>query len=308
MGAIAAAYLAGAGVGYIRLIDGDAPSISNLHRQVFFTGTEEEPKSVALQKRLAALNPTITLLAETAFLNRRNAADLLGGEVDLVLECTDQAYIKHLVSDFCAINEIPLLYGAVHRTQGYVALFANQLATDAHLRDLFPEPDDRLPTCAEVGVLNTAAGIIGLIQANEALKWILSLGEPLRNRLLTFDALTYRQQIIKLQASFEGDLERIWETANYGYQEQEAPEVQFSELAEWPAGSYQLFSLLPTAQEPMLLPGATRYTKKQMTLPGKKVFYCQYGRQSLAVAKQLRAQGIEAYSVQGGRDNATNKT
>lgn len=298
LGAVAAAYLAGAGVGFLRLIDGDQPDLSNLHRQVFFKTGEQESKAIALAKHLAKLNPDIALDAHANYLNQKNTDELLA-DVDLVLECTDQAFVKHLVSDFCALEELPLIYGAVHKTQGYVALFANETATDCHLRDLFPEPDDRLPTCAEVGVLNTAAGLIGMLQANEALKWLLGAGESLRNRLLTYDALTYQQQLIKLAKTFAGDLETIWEAGNYGQQTSEVEQVTWSELQTWPAESYQLISLLAASREPNMLPGAKRYQKALLETPVKQVFYCQYGRQSLAVAKQLRGQGVEAFSLTG---------
>ena len=299
LGAIAAAYLAGAGVGYIRLIDGDVPSVSNLHRQVFFATGESSTKAEALTKQLLALNPDIEVTPQAHFLSKRNVVTLLEG-VDLVVECTDQAWIKHLVSDFCALEEIPLVYGSVHRFQGYIALFANQKPEDVHLRDLFPEPDDRLPTCAQVGVLNTAAGLIGMLQANEALKWILGIGESLRNRLLTYDCLSHRQHILQLAKTFQADLEEVWEKTNYGFQALEAPEVTWEELAAWPTEDFQLISLLNATQEPELLPNAIRYQKGIVESLGRLVFYCQYGRQSLAVAKQLRAKGLEAYSVAGG--------
>lgn len=302
LGALAAAYLAGAGIGFLRLIDGDEPDVSNLHRQVFFKTGEKESKSIALAKHLGKLNPVIDLDAYSSYLDRQNAEELLG-DVDLVLECTDQAFVKHLVSDFCALEEIPLVYGAVHKTQGYVALFANQHETDCHLRDLFPEPDSTLPTCAEVGVLNTAAGLIGMLQANEALKWLLGAGESLTNRLLTYDCLTHQQQIIKLAKTFTADLETVWEAGNYGGQTIDAEQVTWDDLQHWPKGSYQLISLLAAGREPEMLAGAERYQKSLLGLPGKKVFYCQYGRQSLAVAKQLRGQGVEAFSLVGGLSN-----
>jgi rhodanese-related sulfurtransferase len=174
------------------------------------------------------------------------------------------------------------------------------MEADCHLRDLFPEPDDRLPTCAEVGVLNTAAGLIGILQANEALKWLLGAGESLRNRLLTYDSLTHQQQIIKLAKTFIGDLETIWEKGDYGQQTADVEQVRWEDLQTWPAASYQLISLLAEGREPEMLAGASRYQKALLKAPGKKVFYCQYGRHSLEVARQLRGQGIEAFSLVGG--------
>lgn len=301
LGAIAAAYLAGAGVGALTLIDGDTPALSNLHRQVFFSTDESRDKATALAAHLRALNPEIETNPFPQFLRKSNIQQYLEEDVDLVLECTDQAGIKHMVSDYCALHELPLVYGAVHKTQGYLALFPNQLPSDSHLRDLFPEPDNRLPTCAEVGVLNTAAGIIGLFQANEALKFLLGLQGSLANRLLTYDCLKLEQRIIKLGKTFQGDLEKIWRDTDYHPVEDKGLFlVTKEELAAWPADEYQLISLLNEQQEPKMPPGVVRYGKDVLQQgPAKKVFYCQRGRQSKAVAALLRKKGIEAYWLNG---------
>lgn len=299
LGAIAAAYLAGAGIGELILIDGDAPAISNLHRQVFFRTGEARDKATALAVHLKALNPEIKVSTIGSYLQKNNIHQYLEDDIDLVLECTDQAGIKHMVSDYCALNAIPLLYGAVHKTQGYLALFPNQRATDSHLRDLFPEPDDRLPTCAEVGVLNTAAGLIGLLQANEALKYLLEIGSSLANKLLTYDCLRMEQRIIGLGKTFTGDLEAIWSNTEYHASGEKATFLLTeTDLAKWSATDYQLISLLNEQQEPKLPSGAIRYTKGALDQgPEKKVFYCLRGRQSKAVAAMLRKKGVEAYAL-----------
>lgn len=300
LGAIAAAYLAGAGIGELVLIDGDRPQASNLHRQVFYSAEEEDFKVAVLTAKLKQLNPECTVRPVNDYLSKANIARVLDSTtIDLVLECTDQAQVKHLVSDYCAIHEIPLVYGAVHKSQGYLALFANQKETDCHLRDLFPAPDERLPTCAEVGVLGTAAGLIGLLQANEALKWLLGIGQSLRNRLLTYDCLGMQQHIVQLGKTFQEDLETVFESSNYG-SEANTPDFSITTavLKSWPADSYQLFSLMNEAQEPELRAGATRYHKGALNAgPGKKVFYCARGRQSRALASLLRKQGLEAYAL-----------
>lgn len=254
LGGIVAAYLAGAGVGYLRLIDGDQPSISNLHRQVFFQEADREPKALILAARLQALNTQIVLEAKTDYLQHHNAADLLA-DVDMVVECTDQADIKHLVSDYCALQGQTLVYGAVHRYQGYVSLFPNQQASDCHLRDLFPEADPNIPNCASVGVLNTAAGLIGMLQANEALKWLLGIGEPLANRLLTYDCLSNQQQIIGLRKKFTGTLAALWPLIPDNKQP-DSLEISWASLASWPEENYEIYSLLPEGQEPQLVVGA----------------------------------------------------
>lgn len=297
LGAIAAAYLAGAGVGYLRLIDGDQPELSNLHRQVFFQTDDKANKATTLAERLEDINTEILVDARPVHLHKDSIEKLLPPDaIDLVLECTDQAAIKHLVSDYCHINHLPLVYGAVHKTQGYLSLFANQAKDDCHLRDLFPAPDERLPTCAEVGVLNTAAGIIGLFQANEALKWILEKGHILRNQLLTYDCWQMQQQIIQLQKSYQGNVKDDYRSSNAGISHVADFKITANELNNWPTESYQLISLLNEIQEPILVNGAVRYRKEILQQgPNKKVFYCRRGRQSKAIAEQLRKTGIEAF-------------
>ncbi len=313
LGAIVAAYLAGAGVGQLLLIDGDLPSLSNLHRQVFYDETETDKKVVALAQQLRKRNSSIQVEVYADYLRPQQATELLDG-LTLVVECTDQADLKHWVSDFCALRRIPLLYGAVHRYQGYVALFPNSQPTDCHLRDLFPEPDDQIPDCATVGVLNTAAGLIGMLQANEAIKWIVGMGQSLANRLLTYDCLSQQQQIITLRKTFTDSLTDLWAaTLSQSLVNSQEPDfvandllvteslaITWATLATWPAATYHLFSLLPEAQEAKVVVGASRYQKGSLEKNGKKVFYCQQGRQSLQVAQQLRAKGILAYSLQGG--------
>lgn len=306
LGAIAAAYLAGAGIGRIRLIDGDGVDVSNLHRQVFYASDSDEPKAEALANHLRRLNPEIEIEAEVGYLTKSKASDWLD-DMDMVLECTDQAETKHLVSDYCALRRIPLVYGAVHRFQGYLALFANQSPDDCHLRDLFPQADERLPTCAEVGVFNTAAGLIGMLQANEALKWLLQLDDNLNNRLLTYDCMSYQQQIIRLRKNYLEDPEETWQKNNYGEVSSPVPEISWAALSNWEMDTYRLFSLLPEVQESKLVGGAIRFSAGQLGGGGRMVFYCKYGRQSLAVAKQLRAKGLEAYSVAGGREALTDE-
>ncbi len=145
--------------------------------------------------------------------------------------------------------------------------------------------------------MNTAAGLIGLLQANEALKYILGIGASLRNRLLTYDCLRMEQQIIQLAKNFQEDLEDVFERSSYAdYQSSSAYEVSSETLRNWPDGSYQLLSLLNEAQEPELPVGAVRYHQGALKGgPARKVFYCARGRQSKALAELLRGRGVEAY-------------
>lgn len=311
LGGIVAAYLAGAGVGYLRLIDGDAPDVTNLHRQVFFHTGQPGTKADQLAAHTRGLNPEIEIVAVAEFLTKSNARRHLSG-VGLVVECIDRAAGKHLINDACALLGVPLVYGAVHKTEGYLALFRNQEPEDIQLRDLFPAPDDRIPNCSEVGVLNTAAGLIGMLQANEAMKWILGIGDPLVGKLLTYDALHHRQTVIRLQKTWFTPVEATWaETPDDSAQYCAAEELELT-AAELPAlgpQDYVLCSLLrneadPWADRARVLDHPTEITAvaRQLDPNRTNVLYCRSGRRSLAMARQLQSAypELRVLSLRGG--------
>ena len=311
LGGIVAAYLAGAGVGYLRLIDGDTPDLSNLHRQVFFHTGPSGSKAQELAAHARGLNPEIEVVAVAEYLTKSNAEQYLGG-VDLVVECIDRAAGKHLINDACALLGTPLVYGAVHKTEGYLALFRNREPDDIQLRDLFPAPDERIPNCSEVGVLNTAAGLIGMLQANEAMKWLLGIGDPLVGKLLTYDALHHRQTVIALRKTWTAAAAETWaltpdDTAAYCASDE--LEVSLRELNELAPESYRLCSLLrheadPWADRAYVLDHPTDPTAVAEQLDPRfiNVLYCQSGRRSLALAQRLRAAypDLRVLSLTGG--------
>jgi molybdopterin/thiamine biosynthesis adenylyltransferase len=185
LGGPVAAYLAGAGVGTLTLVDGDKPEASNLHRQVFFQTGATENKAVLLARHCSLLNPGTRVCAHESYLEAGNAKALVEA-ADLVVESSDHALTKHLVNDACHLLGKPLVYAAVHKYEGYLAVFPNESKDDLHLRDLFPAPDPTLPDCATVGVLPTAVGIIALLQANAALCYLLQMEtRPSANSLPT---------------------------------------------------------------------------------------------------------------------------
>ncbi len=214
LGSPAAAYLAGAGIGHLVLIDGDKPSISNVHRQVFFTGKETQSKAEVLKQYINELNAEIKVEAYSQMLSKENISVLISS-ASIVLECTDHIYTKYLVNDYCHLNRIPVVYGAIYKYEGYISTFENKTNQSIHLRDLFPEPNLELPTCAEVGVMNSIAGIIGLLQANETLKWILNIGDRLIDKLLTYHVLTNEQLIVRLKKAYDEDMNIVYSKNTY---------------------------------------------------------------------------------------------
>lgn len=194
LGAPAALYLAAAGVGRLTLIDDDRVERSNLHRQVIHSDARVGmPKTESARMTLSALNPRIRIDLCTERLQSDNVERLLAGH-DLVIDGADNFPARYLLSAATRRLNIPMVYGAVERFAGQVSVFDPRKPQSPCYRCLFPEPPapEDAPNCSEAGVLGVLPGIVGLLQATEALKLILGLGEPLAGRLLTFDALGMR--------------------------------------------------------------------------------------------------------------------
>jgi len=195
LGCAALQYLVAAGVGRVGVVDFDVVDVSNLQRQVLYaTGDEGQSKVEVAVKRLNALNPLVQLEAFDCRLETTNALSIIT-RYDLVLDCSDNFSVRYLVNDACVLLNKPLVYGAVLRFEGQVAVFNYGSDSDrVNYRDLFPVPPHpaTVVSCNEAGVLGVIPGIIGTMQATEAIKIIAQAGEPLSGRLLSFNALNNR--------------------------------------------------------------------------------------------------------------------
>jgi len=194
LGAPAALYLAAAGVGQLTLIDDDRVERSNLHRQVIHADARVGMhKTESARIALMALNPRVRVEIRNERLQADNVERLLAGQ-DLVIDGADNFPARYLVAAASQRLQLPMIYGAVERFTGHVSVFDPRLADSPCYRCLFPEPPSaaEAPNCSEAGVLGVLPGIVGLLQATEALKLVLGIGEPLVGRLLGFDALAMR--------------------------------------------------------------------------------------------------------------------
>jgi len=201
LGSPAAFYLAAAGVGELTLIDADVVDRSNLQRQILHVDAATgSPKVESARERLAALNPSVRVTTVSLRLDRTNVEDVLAGQ-NVVLDGSDNFETRYLVNDACVRLGIADVHGSVFRFEGQVSVFwpARPGHPGPCYRCLYPEspPADLAPSCAEAGVLGVLPGVIGMLQATEAVKLLLGLGEPLIGRLLHYDALaasfgTYR--------------------------------------------------------------------------------------------------------------------
>jgi len=194
LGAPAALYLAAAGVGQLTLIDDDRVERSNLHRQVVHADARVGmAKTESARLALLALNPRVRIETRNERLQADNVERLLSGH-DLVIDGADNFPARYLLAAATQRLKLPMIYGAVERFTGQVSVFDPRRADSPCYRCLFPEPPStaEAPNCSEAGVLGVLPGIVGLLQATEALKLILGLGESLVGRLLSFDALSMR--------------------------------------------------------------------------------------------------------------------
>jgi sulfur-carrier protein adenylyltransferase/sulfurtransferase len=192
LGCPALLYLAAAGVGRIGIVEDDMVSLSNLQRQVLYT-TDQVGTSKAVQaaKHLSALNPEITIETHPARLVAANVLEILSS-YDIILDGSDNFSTRYLLSDACLLLNKPLVQGAINRFEGQVSVFCGNDETTPCYRCLFPDPPafGTIPNCSEAGVLGVLPGVIGSIQATEAIKLILGIGETLQGRFLHFDALS----------------------------------------------------------------------------------------------------------------------
>lgn len=199
LGSPAALYLAAAGIGTLGLIEFDTVELSNLQRQVLF-GTSDvgRPKLEAATARLRDLNPHLHVHGAPVRLGAGNALDLLQGW-DVVVDGSDNFPTRYVVNDACVRLGVPLVYGSIFRFDGQLAVF--DATRGPCYRCLFrePPPPDAVPSCAEGGVLGVLPGIIGTLQALEALKLVLHEGEPMIGRLLLVDGLRLRMREIAVR-------------------------------------------------------------------------------------------------------------
>ncbi|MBK7809709.1 MAG: HesA/MoeB/ThiF family protein [Saprospiraceae bacterium] len=196
-------YLAAAGVGKLGIVDGDSIALSNLNRQVLF-GMEDlqKNKAIVAATKLKSMYSDLEILDFPFFINQQNAFELIPS-FDFVLDGSDNFETRYLVNDACFILGKPWVYGSIYRMQGQIACFNVSLESgrSCNYRDIYPQisSENKIPNCAEAGVLGVVPGLIGSFQAAEILKLILNLKGALINKLMIYDFETHGQQILEIE-------------------------------------------------------------------------------------------------------------
>jgi adenylyltransferase/sulfurtransferase len=194
LGCPALQYLAAAGVGNVGIVDFDVVELSNLQRQILYTIDDiGQSKAITAAKKVKALNPEIKIVTYNIQITNKNALEILEN-YDLIIDGSDNFATRYLINDACLLLDKPLIYGAVLRFEGQIGVFNlvdNNTNLKTNYRDLFPKPPDLDSTisCNDVGVLGVIPGIIGTLQATEALKIIAGIGKPLTNKIISYNSL-----------------------------------------------------------------------------------------------------------------------
>ena len=319
LGSPAALYLAAAGCGTLGIVDRDRVELSNLQRQVLFdTGGVAQPKAEAGRARLAALNPEIRVRAHALELNAANVRSLLA-DYDLVIDGSDRLATRYLVNDACVLYGKSLVSAAIHRFEGQIMTYVP--GAGPCYRCLFPQARDGVvANCAEAGVLGVLPGVLGTLQATEAIKLITGVGELLIGRLLTYDALSLSFQ--EFHASRRSDcmvcgdspsitepkdLPAMSQSGDAGAVRQLTPQdlesllrgptpppvIDVREVYEFEAGHLPGSVNIPLAQLPQRFP----------ELAGREapVFVCRSGARSLSACQMALAAKVRSpLNLQGG--------
>ena len=323
LGSPAALYLAAAGVGTLGLVDFDVVDVTNLQRQILHgTSNVGRPKLDSARERIADVNPHVRVETYETRLTSANALEIMS-TYDIVVDGTDNFATRYLTNDACVMLGKPNVYGSIFRFEGQASVFAT--AEGPCYRCLFPSPPppDLVPSCAEGGVLGVLPGLVGTIQATEALKLILGTGETLAGRLLLIDAMTMRFHTVQLSrdptcpACGTREITSLIDYDEYcGVPGMPVPHAdqldditpkQLAEMLatrddftlldvrepyEWRIARIEGAQLVPLGQ----LPAAMSSLDQSREI----VVYCRSGKRSADAARQLRAAGFRALNLAGG--------
>lgn len=299
-------YLAGAGVGNIGVADFDTVAITNLHRQVLYDFLDVgKLKSEVAAKKINSYNPGIAVRSHDLLVAEKNILSLIAA-YDIIVDCTDNFQVRYLINDACVVLNKPLVYGAIHQTEGHITVF--NYKGSATLRCLFPnENNDGIQSCADIGAYNITTGVIGTMMANEVIKVVLNDADILVGKLLQFDAQKGLMHQIKYLASAEGRQKSLDRFNDLPQSIEISPEDLFSKIQR-----KEIFHLIDVREseehhhfniggENIVLQNILHQNNFPYSPDQTIVFYCEKGSRSLQAAQYLISKGFSnVFSLQGG--------
>jgi molybdopterin/thiamine biosynthesis adenylyltransferase/rhodanese-related sulfurtransferase len=313
-------YLAAAGVGHIGIVDFDTVDDSNLQRQVLFTVDDlGKSKAQTAKERLLKLNPHIKVTVFEERFTKENALSIIK-DFDVVADGTDNFPTRYLVNDACVLAGKVNVYASIFRFEGQVSVF-NYLNEDGtrgpNYRDMFPEPPPPglVPNCSEGGVLGVLPGIIGSLQANEVIKVLTGVGDPLAGRLFLFDAASFTTRTLKVHKNPETEIKELINYEQFCGVDQ-APENQVKEITVQELLDFKTngtdFQLIDVREpheysishlDGELIPlGAIGESQHKISKEKPVVLYCRAGIRSAKAIKELENTfGFDnLYNLKGG--------
>lgn len=322
LGSPAALYLAAAGVGTIGLVDFDKVDLSNLQRQIIHGSSGIGTAKIdSARDRLLDINPNVNLEPYETRLTAENALEIAAG-YDLIVDGTDNFATRYLVNDTSVLLGIPNIYGSVYRFEGQASVFGAKEGPCYRCLFRDPPPPDLVPSCAEGGVLGVVPGLVGTIQATEAIKMLLGLGENLVGRLLMIDVMTMSFRTLSIQkdpecpacgtheikelidydeycagpAAHPSAVVREIEPAQLAHRLENGEQLEIIDVREpfeWEMGHIPGARLVPLGRIAEEIP---RLDKRRET-----ILYCKVGGRSLSAARQLAEAGVnDVRNLSGG--------
>ncbi|WP_347219974.1 HesA/MoeB/ThiF family protein [Chryseobacterium sp.] len=305
LGCPTAQYLASSGVGTIGIADDDLVSLSNLHRQILYTPDDVGIYKVDVAaKKLQQQNPSVSIIPYRLRITSSNVMELIS-EFDLIIEGTDNFETKCLLNDSCVLAGKPLVYGAIYQHEGQVSIW-NVLQKDGtyspNYRDVFPNAEEsQVPNCREGGVIPTLAGLIGCMQANEAIKYLIRSEETLAGKLWMMNVMSGRTQIIKLRKTSVQITGLVQTIRLMDYEEFMQHQKNFEIIDVRTKEEHQHFNMggknIPLDE----LEGHFSYI---FSISKPIVIYCQSGKRSMEAARKIKKEfpEKEVFSLQNGID------
>ncbi len=301
-------YLTAAGVGTIGIVDFDKVEESNLQRQVLYS-TEDigKYKTDVSKEKLAKLNPFVKVTAYCLLLTAANALEIIS-QYDIVVDGSDNFATRYLVNDACVILNKPLVFGSIFKFEGQISVF--NYKEGPTYRCLYPDPpvEGEMPNCAEIGVIGVLPGIVGTLQANEAIKIITGIGEVLNEKLLMFNALSVQFNVFNIVVNPEN--KKINKLIDYELFCETAKEITAEELKQ-KIKLREDFQLIDVREEKeyqnkniggILIPLGELIKNIDKINPGKEIIVCcATGVRSKKAVRLLREKGLKkVYTLKNG--------